>query len=205
MSTAPTLRTLSGAVRTTHLQATTTAIIVIDIQNEYFPGGKLPVPDGQRVLEKNQQLLNFARSHTMPIFFVQHLGSPDGPLFAEGSGFDDFHAKLQPYTGDRVIRKATPSAFVGTDLEAQLNALGIKQLIVSGLMTHMCVSSTARDAVPKGFSVIIPDDACATRDVDGWDGNVLSHQQLHYAALTAVGDVFAEVMSTTQLTALPVY
>lgn len=204
MTTAPTLRTLGGAARTAELPAHATALVIIDVQNEYFPGGKLLIPDGQRVLEKNQQLVDFARSHAMPLFFVQHLGPEDSPIFAKGSGFDDFHPALQPQTGDRIIQKATPSSFVGTELESQLKAAGIQQLIVSGLMTHMCVSSTARDAVPKGFNVIIPDDACATRDVADWDGKIVGHQELHRAALTAVGDVFAEVMSTEEVTALSV-
>ncbi|MRS21007.1 isochorismatase family protein [Enterobacteriaceae bacterium RIT692] len=201
---APTIRTMSGATATTSLNAKQTAVIVIDIQNEYFPGGKMPIPDGMQALNNSKRLVAFAHKNNMPVFFVQHLGEADGPLFAKGSRFAEFHKDLQPAKGDRVISKATPSSFVGTDLQKQLDSLGIKQLIVTGLMTHMCVSSTARDAVPLGYSVIIPEDATATRDLATWDNKVVDHKVLQQAALAGVADVFAEIKTTDQVLALPV-
>lgn len=116
----------------------------------------------------------------------------------------EFHKDLQPGKGDIVIAKATPSSFVGTDLDAQLKKLGIKDLIVTGLMTHMCVSSTARDAVPLGYQVIIPEDATATRSLATWDNNIVDSKDLQRAALAAVADVFAEIKTTQQVLELPV-
>jgi nicotinamidase-related amidase len=202
-SDAPTIRTMSGAQPTTFLGASQTALIVIDIQNEYFEG-KMPIPDGKKVLRNNQSLVNFAHQHKLPVFFVRHLGPADGPLFAEGSKFAEFHKDLQPAKNDRVISKATPSSFVGTDLDKQLKDLGIKTLIVSGLMTHMCVSSTARDAVPLGYDVIIPEDATATRDLATWDNKVIEHATLQRAALAGVADVFAEIKTTKDVLAIQV-
>ncbi|KNC12674.1 cysteine hydrolase [Pantoea sp. RIT-PI-b] len=201
---APTIRTMSGATATTSLNAKQTAVIVIDIQNEYFPGGKMPIPDGMQALKNSKRIVEFAHKNKMPVFFVQHLGDADGPLFAKGSRFAEFHKDLQPAKGDRVISKATPSSFVGTDLQKQLDSLGIKQLIITGLMTHMCVSSTARDAVPLGYSVIIPEDATATRDLATWDNKVVDHKVLQQAALTGVADVFAEIKTTDAVLAMPV-
>jgi nicotinamidase-related amidase len=200
---APTIRTLSGAPTTSTLSAKETALIVIDIQNEYFTG-KMPITDGMKALQNSQKLVNFAHQNNMPVFFVRHLGPKDGPLFAEGSVFAEFHKDLQPSAKDIVITKATPSSFVGTDLDTQLKARGIKQLVVTGLMTHMCVSSTARDAVPLGYNVIIPEDATATRDLDAWDGTVVSHQALQKAALAGVADVFAEIKTTDAVLKMPV-
>jgi len=202
---APTIRTMSGATAATQLSAKQTAVIVIDIQNEYFPGGKMPIPDGMKALQNSKRIVEFAHKNGMPVFFVQHLGAADGPLFAKGSRFAEFHKDLQPGKNDRVISKATPSSFVGTDLQQQLDALGIKQLIVTGLMTHMCVSSTARDAVPLGYSVIIPEDATATRDLATWNNKVVDHQILQQSALAAVADVFAEIKTTDAVLALPVH
>lgn len=200
---APTIRTMSGTQPTTHLEANETALLVIDIQNEYFEG-KMPIPDGLKALRNNQSLVNFAHQNKMPVFFVRHLGPADGPLFAEGSKFAEFHKDLQPGKDDRVVSKATPSSFVGTDLDKQLKQLGIKKLIVSGLMTHMCVSSTARDAVPLGYDVIIPEDATATRDLATWDNKVVDHATLQRAALAGVADVFAEITTTNDVLAMPV-
>ncbi len=202
---APTIRTMSGATATTQLSAKQTAVIVIDIQNEYFPGGKMPIPDGMKALQNSKRIVEFAHKNGMPVFFVRHLGAADGPLFAKDSRFAEFHKDLQPGKNDRVISKTTPSSFVGTDLQQQLDALGIKQLIVTGLMTHMCISSTARDAVPLGYSVIIPEDATATRDLATWDNKVVDHKILQQSALAAVADVFAEIKTTDAVLALPVH
>lgn len=200
---APTIRTMSGVKATTALEANATALVVIDFQNEYF-NGKMPIPDGVKALKNTQRLVTFAHQHKMPVFFVRHIGPADGPLFAEGSTYAEFHKDLQPASGDRVITKATPSSFVGTDLDKQLKALGIKKLIVTGLMTHMCVSSTARDAVPLGYEVIIPEDATATRDLATWDNKVVDNATLQRAALAGVADVFAEIKTTQAVLAMPV-
>lgn len=201
---APTIRTLSGAQPINTLTAKETALIVIDIQNEYFQGGKMPIPDGMKALTQSKKLVEFAQKNGIKVFFVRHEGPADSPLFAKGSRFSEFHKDLQPGKQDIVITKATPSSFVGTDLDAQLKKLGIKDLIMTGLMTHMCVSSTARDAVPLGYQVIIPEDATATRDLASWDNSVVDHKILQRAALAGVADVFAEIKTTQQVLDMPV-
>ncbi|EPR1087443.1 cysteine hydrolase family protein [Serratia marcescens] len=200
---APTIRTLSGAENTRSLDKNATALIVIDFQNEYFEG-KMPIPDGRKALDNTKRLIDFAHKHSMPVYFVRHIGPANGALFAENSRFAEFHPALQPTRADYVVTKTTPSSFVGTDLDKQLKQRGIKQLIVTGLMTHMCVSSTARDAVPLGYNVIIPEDATATRDLATWDNKVVDHRTLQQAALAGVADVFAEIKTTQQVLALPV-
>ncbi len=202
-SQAPSIRTMSGATAINQLTANETALIVIDIQNEYFDG-KMPIADGMKVLTQSRKLVDFAHAHAMPVFFVRHEGPADGPLFAKDHFLSEFHPELLPVEGDITITKATPSSFVGTDLDAQLKAKGTKTLIVCGLMTHMCVSSTARDAVPLGYEVIIPQDATATRSLATWDNNVVDSKDLQRAALAAVADVFAEIKTTQQVLDLPV-
>lgn len=200
---APTIRTLSGEISTTALTASSTALIVIDFQNEYFEG-KIFIPDGMKALKNTQRLVKFAHKNQFPVFFIQHIGLADGPLFAKGSKTAKFHPDLQPGKTDHVITKATPSSFVGTDLEKQLKQMGIKKIIITGLMTHMCVSSTARDAVPLGYQVIIAEDATATRDLATWDHQVIDHDTLQKTALAGVADVFAEIFTTDQILKLPV-
>ena len=200
---APTIRTMSGAASTQSLDAKSTALLVIDFQNEYF-FGKMAIPEGKKALDNAKKLVGFAHQNNMPVYFVRHIGPANGPLFAQGSQQAEFHKDLQPAQIDTVITKATPSSFVGTDLDKQLKQHGIKKLIVTGLMTHMCVSSTARDAIPLGYEVIIPEDATATRDLEAWDNSVVDHKTLQKAALAGVADVFAEIATTQQVMALPV-
>ncbi|MEE4410546.1 MULTISPECIES: cysteine hydrolase family protein [unclassified Serratia (in: enterobacteria)] len=203
-----TIRAMSGVPATSTLSAGKTALIVVDIQNEYYSGsgfrGKMVIPDGDKVLVNSKKLVAFARQNGMRVYFVRHQGPANGPLFAEGSIYAEFYQALQPAKGDSVITKTTPSAFVGTDLDAQLKKQGIKTLIVAGLMTHMCISSTARDAVPLGYDVLIPEDATATRDLDDGAGGVVDHRILQRAALAGVADVFAEIKTTAGILALPV-
>ncbi|MGC4127260.1 cysteine hydrolase [Enterobacter cloacae subsp. cloacae] len=203
-----TIRAMTDATATSSLSASQTALIVVDIQNEYYAGkdfrGQMVIPDGDKVLKNSQKLVNYAHQKGMQVYFVRHIAPKDSPLFAEGSVYAQFHKDLQPSAQDTIITKATPSSFVGTDLDAQLKKKGIKTVIVIGLMTHMCISSTARDAVPLGYSVIIPEDATATRDLDDGQGGVVDHKTLQRAALAGVADVFAEIMTTEDVIALPV-
>ncbi|MDU2378629.1 MAG: isochorismatase family protein [Enterobacter cloacae] len=203
-----TIRAMTGATATSSLSASQTALIVVDIQNEYYAGkdfrGQMVIPDGDKVLKNSQKLVSYAHQKGMQVYFVRHIAPKDSPLFAEGSVYARFHLDLQPSARDAIITKATPSAFVGTDLDNQLKKKGIKKVIVIGLMTHMCISSTARDAVPLGYNVIIPEDATATRDLDDGQGRVVDHKALQRAALAGVADVFAEIMTTKDVMALPV-
>lgn len=201
----PTMRTISNAPATTSLRAQTTALLVIDFQLEYFDGGKMSIPDGHAALAKAKDLIAFADAHGMPVFHIQHLGPAGGPLFAKDGETVAFHPDILPEPHHSVVQKTTASSFASTDLHKQLQDKDIKTLIISGLMTHMCVSTTARDARPLGYQVIVAGDASATRSIDAWDGGVVGHAELHRAALTEVSDSFAEVLATSRITSLDVH
>lgn len=198
----PTIRTLTGASTTPSIDTGSTALLVIDFQNEYF-SGKMPIPEGKAALENAKRLIEMADASDMPVFHIQHLTPSGAPIFAEDSSSADFHADLQPAANHAVVRKTSISVFPTTDIDAQLKAKGIKTLIVSGLMTHACVAGAARDAVPLGYDVIVANDACATRDVDGADGKTVPHGLLHQASLASLADTFADVQSTNAILALP--
>lgn len=204
----PSIRTLSGVRAVTHLDAPTTALIVIDFQLEYFDGaapGKLRIPDGPKAMAQANRLIAFADAHSVPVIHIQHLGAATGTLFAAGSVFAEFHPDIAPAPHHAVLQKTTASSFASTDLHARLQAQGIKTLIICGLMTHMCVSTTTRDARPLGYQVIVAADACATRDIAAWDGRgVVAHTDLHRATLTALSDNFADVLVTSQVIELEV-
>jgi nicotinamidase-related amidase len=190
----PTLRAMAGASAPQTIEASSTALLVIDFQNEYF-SGRMPIADGMAALRNTQRLVAQADRAGVPVFHIQHVTPAGSPVFAEDGDTVQFHSELQPAPHHAVVKKSQVSAFQGTDLDQRLKAAGVKTLIVSGLMTHMCVTGAARDAVPLGYSVIVPDDACATRDLDGPAG-LVPHAELHRSALAAVADAFGDVMST---------
>jgi nicotinamidase-related amidase len=197
----PTIRTIAGVAAPTSIDAARTALLVIDFQNEYF-SGRLPIPDGLPALRQAQRLVDFADQRGIAVFHIQHVTPAGAPVFALDSATVGFHAELQPAPHHAVLQKSQVSSFVDTDLDARLKAAGIDSVIVSGLMTHACVAGAARDAAPRGYEVIVAADACASRDLDGEDGELVPHRQLHRAALASIADTFGAVLSTEQILAL---
>jgi nicotinamidase-related amidase len=198
----PTIRAIAGAAAPARIEAASTALLVIDFQNEYF-SGKMPIPDGKRALGNARRLVEFDDQAGIPVFHVQHVTPAGTPIFAEGGATVQFHEELQPAAHHSVLQKSSVSVFPTTDIDSRLKAAGIKTLIVSGLMTHACVAGAARDAVPLGYEVLVAEDACATRDLDSANGAILPHAALHRASLATIADTFGEVMTTAQILQLP--
>lgn len=139
----------------------------------------------------------------MKVYHVQHVTPARSPVFAEDSPTSKFHSDIEPASNHSVVRKSSVSVFPTTDLDQRMKQAGVDTLIVTGLMTHACVAGAARDAVPLGYNVIVADDACATRDLDMADGETVSHNALHRAALASIDDTFGDIVTTDQLLNLP--
>lgn len=198
----PTIRAIAGATAPQAIDQARTALLVIDFQNEYF-SGKLAIPDGMNALRNARKLVAHADQHGIPVFHIQHVDTADSPVFAAGSASAQQHSELPPGRQHTVLQKTTVGVFQSTDLDARLKAAGIRNLLITGLMTHACVSGAARDAAPLGYSVLVAGDACATRDLDTPEG-VLPHALLHRAALATIDDTFGDIMATDDLLRLPV-
>lgn len=203
----PTIRTMAGATAIDRLQADKTAVLVIDFQNEYFPGGRMVIPDGTSALRNTRRLIDAADAKGVRVIHVQHVLPAAAPLFAEGSKAVQFHPDMQPQTGETVVQKDNVSVFAGDSaavLDTALKGAGIDTLIVTGLMTHACVSGAARDAAaaPRGYRVIVSSDATATRDLDMPDGSRIGHKALHAASLATLEDTYGDVMDTDAIIGL---
>ncbi|NPC72300.1 cysteine hydrolase [Corallococcus sp. AB004] len=199
----PTIRTILGASAPDSLDPFSTALLVIDFQEEYF-SGKLPIPDGTRALNNAKRLIAFADRHKLPVFHVWHVSPSGAPLFAHDSATAFCHKDIQPAAHHKVVKKNQISVFQGTELHHELQISRIKTLIISGLMTHACVSGAARDAVPLGYNVIVADDASATRDIEAPGGGTIAHDVLHKSALVTIADTFGAVMGTNAIVNLSV-
>lgn len=206
-ATHPTIRSMAGATPVSSLRADRTALLVIDFQNEYFPGGRMVVPDGESALRQTQRLVEFADRHRIRVIHVQHVLPAGAPLFAEGGATAAFVASMQPRAGETVVRKDTVSVFAGASaavIDTTLREAGIDTLLIAGLQTHACIAGAARDAAARGLTVVVSSDATATRDLDLRDGTRIGHAPLHAAALAEIEDTFGDVMTTAQMLALPV-
>lgn len=198
----PTIRAMSDAVPIDRLDPASTALLVIDFQQEYFTG-RLPIPDGQKALNKARELIAFADKARIPVYQIQHIAPAGSAVFAlDGEGVK-FHPQMLPRAGDTVLQKTTVSVFGSTELDRLLKEKGIKTVIIAGLMTHACVAGGARDAAPLGYQVVVASDASATRSITRADGSSIDANSLHRAALASVEDTFGDVMTTAQIVKLP--
>lgn len=173
-------------------------LLLIDHQNDYLDGA-LPLVGIEAAVRVNQALLKAARSHGTPVVHIRHLSKPGAPLFdptGRGAAFIDV---LAPVAGEAVVDKTLPNGFAGTGLADLLSGLGRKDLLITGFMTHNCVSSTARAALDHGYGVTVVADATATRDLPAHGGGVLAAADLQKASLTALADRIALVVDSNDL------
>lgn len=164
-------------------------LILIDLQNEYV-AGPIALPDANAAIASAAKLLERARSSGASIFHIAHKGRSGG-LFDRAADRGAIVTALAPQAGEPVVEKELPNAFAGTDLQARLAATGRKNIILAGLMTHMCVSSTARAALDLGFRITIDADSCATRDLPDGRGGTIEAATIHEVALAELSDRFA--------------
>ncbi|MDD3169805.1 MAG: cysteine hydrolase family protein [Eubacteriales bacterium] len=148
----------------------------------------------EQAAEQAVKLLSFFRKKGWPVFHVRHLCTQPGAVFflpdTEGS---EFYHKNNPLTKEDVIIKHKPDSFLGTNLKEKLEEKGVEELVICGMMTHMCIDTTVRAAEGYGYSVTLIEDACATRDLE-WHGNTIPAEQVQTAYLAAIDGTFARVI-----------
>jgi nicotinamidase-related amidase len=176
-------------------------LLVIDVQNFYFPGGRTALVEPLAASLQAKRLLERFRAKGWPVVHVQHL--PEGqdvPTPDEGDEQYRIHPNVLPLPGETVIGKHHANAFRDTGLLAALQRLGARRLVVAGMQTHMCVEAATRHAADLGFDVVVVHDACATRDLR-FGGADVAAGQVHAAALAAMGGAYARVVSADELLA----
>ena len=175
-----------------------TALVLVDMQNDYFPGGRMELHGADLAVGNAANLLTHFRHHDWPVVHVQHVATePDATFFLPATPGVEIHRLVAPVTGEPVVVKHHPNAFLDTDLYDHL-AVGDGSLVIVGMMTHMCVDSTTRAASDAGFTCTVLSDACATRH-QTFEGTEIPAPQVHAAFLAALSGTFATVSSTAVL------
>ncbi len=172
------------------------ALVLIDYQNDYLTG-PLALPDGLAAIAAAERMLTAARATSTRIIHVLQQGSSGGSFDRAKFGGQPI-AKLAPGPREIVIEKPRPSSFFKTDLAKRLGGGTGTSVIFMGFMTHMCVSTTVRDALHFGFVSTVVADACASRDLPGPSG-VISARTMHEASLAALGDRFAGIFTAAEI------
>ena len=172
-----------------------TALLIIDLQNDYFPGGKWTLHNIEAAARKAGGLLNHFRQEGLPVIHVRHsFSGPDAPFFAEGSPGAEINETVRPVVGEAVVHKQQVNAFHETDLKAVLDQAKIEDLVICGAMSHMCVDAATRAASDLGYRCTVIHDACAAKDLD-FDGKTIAAAEVHAAYMSALGFAYAKVCS----------
>lgn len=175
------------------------ALLLIDIQNDYFPGGAMELAGAVAASLKAAQLLAAFRAKALPVVHIQHVAArPGASFFLPNTPGVEIHTSVAPRLGETVLQKNYPNSFRATPLLEHLHSAHISRLVIVGMMTHMCVDSTTRAAFDLGFQCQLASDACATRTLAWGDGKI-SAAQVQSAFLSALNGTFAKVLPSQEV------
>jgi nicotinamidase-related amidase len=175
------------------------ALLLIDIQNDYFPGGAMELADMTQAAAQARAVLAACRENRRPVFHVQHLAlGPGATFFRPGTPGAEIHESVRPLPGEALIRKHYPNAFRDTGLLEALTNAGVEAVIIAGAMSHMCIDATTRAAFDYGFTCTVIHDACATRDLT-FAGQTIPAAQVHGAFMAALGMRYARVVAAEEI------
>jgi len=176
-----------------------TALVVIDIQNDYFPGGAMELEGAEAAGAKASEALAHFRAKKLPVIHVRHLSvRPGATFFLPGTRGAAIHSSVSPLEGETIVEKNFPNSFRSTRLEEILKGCGVKNLVMAGMMTHMCVDASVRQAADLGYKVTLLADACATR-AQSFGGETIPARQVHAAFLAALNGFYAKVVNAHEL------
>ena len=174
------------------------ALVLIDLQNDYFPGGRWTLSGIDAAADNAARVLAAARAAGDLVVHVRHeFPTAEAPFFAPGSGGAKIHPKVKNLEGEPVVLKHHVNSFRETDLKAILDRHGVEEVVLCGAMSHMCVDAGARAASDLGYRCVVVHDACATRDQE-FEGVVVPAGQVHAAFMAALRFGYATALSTEE-------
>lgn len=177
------------------------AVVVVDLQKDYWPTGKWPLVGIDEAAANAAKVIEKARADGDPVIHVRHeFPSPDAPFFAAGTEGSEISDVVRPLDGETVILKNHPNSFRDTELKRVLDDKGIDEVVVVGAMSHMCIAATGRAATDFGYNTVVVHDACATRDVE-FNGVTVPAAQVHAANMSALAFAYGEVIGTGEFLA----
>jgi len=175
-----------------------TALILIDIQNDYFDKGSMPLVGSDEASENAKLVLDRSRKDGLTIVHIQHIAArPAATFFLPNTPGSGIHKNVKPLEAEKVIVKHYPNSFRETELLDYLKNKNISDIIVCGMMTHMCVDATVRAAKDFGFNITLIGDACATKNLE-IGGQIVQAEDVHKGFLAALNNFYATVKTTRQ-------
>lgn len=174
------------------------ALIIIDIQNDYFKSGKNELYQPELAALQAKRTLDYFRNKGLPVYHVQHINIREGATFflPDTSGAE-IHTSVKPYQGEKVFVKHVPNSFFDTGLADELAKKQIDHITVCGMMSHMCIDTTVRAARDFGLTTTVLHDACTTKDLK-WGQTMIPAQIVHNTIMASLHGIFANVISAEE-------
>lgn len=171
-----------------------TALLLIEIQNDYFPNGRMPIEKSTYVAAKAKQLLQAYRAREWPVIHVQHISTrPNDTYFLPCTKGAEFHPDFLPTKGEFIVKKHYPNSFRDTNLQSVLTKNKINHLTICGMMTHNAIDATTKAAYDNGFMSTVLHDACATKDLH-FNEAIIPASNVHHSFLAALEPIYASVL-----------
>ena len=176
-----------------------TALLIIDIQNDYFENGAMPLTGSLEASENAANVIEQFRLAGLPVIFIKHIAlSPTATFFLPGTQGTEIHHTVMPLDKDKIIIKHFPNSYRETELLEYLKSLEIDSLVICGMMTHMCIDATTRAAKDLGFNCTLISDACATKDLE-INKQIVKAADVQTSFLAALNGFYSTVITTKQL------
>jgi nicotinamidase-related amidase len=174
-------------------------LVIVDLQNDYFPGGKMELFGIEAAAENARILLTEFRKSKAPVIHIQHISIPPNAFFflpgTEGAKLND---RVSPQEGEAVVVKNYPNSFRDTSLLETLRNMRINDLVICGAMSHMCIDATTRAAFDLGFNCFVAENACATMDLI-FNNKIIKASEVHASFMAALSFPYARVVSTKEI------
>jgi len=175
-----------------------TGLILVDIQNDYFPGGQMELVGMEQAGLQAEELLNRFRNNRLNTFHIQHLSvTKNATFFIPETQGVEIHEHIRPLENETVIQKYYPNSFRETSLLDELKKADIDGVVICGAMSHMCIDATTRAAADLGFKCSVIHDACATRNLVFQDKTIPA-EEVHGSFMAALGAAYAKVVSLSE-------
>lgn len=175
-----------------------TALLMLELQNDYFPNGRIPLDKSIEACAKAETVLHTCRDRKMPVIHIQHVSThPNATYFLPCTRGTEFYHTVQPIKHETIIKKHYPNSFKDTSLLNHLIKHQINHLVICGMMTQSSIDATVRAAYDLGFKCTVLYDACAARQLE-FNHTTITAQNVHYAFLAALQPAYATVMGSEE-------
>lgn len=175
------------------------ALVIIDIQNDYFEGGKMSLVGSDQAADNAAKVLTYFRNKGLPVVHIQHISNREGAGFFLPETYGvEIHKSVKPISGEKVIEKHYPNSFRETELREYLSVNNISDLVICGMMTSMCVDATVRAAKDLGYNCELVADACAAPNIE-FGGQTINGKDVNTAIVGALNYYYAKVLKASDL------